>query len=222
MEQQPTQHGSAAISRRGFLKAAMAVGGAAVASMVIAACGAQPTPAPANTPSAPAANTPAGTAPTSAPAVTKPKSGGKITWAIEQDPVNLIPFGAISTSNQWGKEFMYDSLVEWDKDLLVKPALAESWETPDAKTWIWHLRKGVKFHDGAEMTADDVKYSIDLQANPPPAGHQDCAVSRASSRPKWWTSTPSSSTCKAPTRPCWATSRGRAIAPSSPRARTTK
>jgi len=157
------------ISRRQFLKGAGAVGGAAVLSAIIAACGPQPTAAPANT-AAPLANTPAGAAPTTVPAITKPKSGGKLTWALEQDPVNLIPFGAISTSNQWGKEFMYDSLVEWDKDLLIKPALAESWETPDSKTWIWHLRKGVKFHDGSEVTADDVKYSIDLQATPPPPG----------------------------------------------------
>src|SRR5262245_8005481 len=176
---EPVNHdssfGNRVISRRGFLKAAAAVGGAAVASMVIAACGAQPTAAPANT-AAPAANTPAAAsspaaaAPTSVPAVVKPKSGGKITWAIDSDPVNLLPYGSISTSNMWGKEFMYDSLVEWDKDLIVKPALAESWETPDAKTWIWHLRKGTKFHDGAEVTADDVKYSLDLQRNAPPPG----------------------------------------------------
>jgi peptide/nickel transport system substrate-binding protein len=157
------------ISRRQFLKGASAVGGAAVLSAIIAACGASPTAAP---PTAAPANTTAAVvpAPTSAPAVVKPKSGGKITWAINQDPVNLIPFGAISTSNMWGKEFMYDSLVEWDKDLKVQPALAESYTTPDDKTWIWNLRKGVKFHDGSEVTADDVKYSIDLQRNPPPPG----------------------------------------------------
>ena len=54
---------------------------------------------------------------------------------------------------------MYDSLVEWDKDLLVQPALAESWETPDDKTWIFHLRQGVTFHNGDPVTAEDVKYS---------------------------------------------------------------
>jgi peptide/nickel transport system substrate-binding protein len=139
--------------------------GAAVASVVPAACApSAPTPAGTTAPGA------VQTGPTAAPTVPKPKSGGKLTWAINQDPVNLVPFGSISTSNQWGKEFMYDSLVEWDKDLNVKPALAESWETPDPKTWIWHLRKGVKFHSGDEVTADDVKYSIDLQANPPPPG----------------------------------------------------
>src|SRR5437868_5704389 len=101
---QDNSFGNRVISRRGFLKAAATVGGAAVASMVIAACGAQPTTAPANTP-APVANTPAAAAPTSAPVVLKPKGGGKLTWCIEQDPVNLVPYGSISTSNQWGKEF---------------------------------------------------------------------------------------------------------------------
>ncbi|MEP7198320.1 MAG: ABC transporter substrate-binding protein [Chloroflexota bacterium] len=159
------QQDSKLISRREFLRGAAAVGGAAVASVVIAACGPQAT-------TAPAVNTPGAVvpAPTTAPAVIKPKSGGKLTWSLNNDPVNLIPFGAISTSNQWGKEFMYDSLVEWDKDLIVKPALAESWTTPDDKTWVWNLKKGLKFHDGTEVTADDVKYSIELQANPPPPG----------------------------------------------------
>jgi peptide/nickel transport system substrate-binding protein len=157
-------------SRREFLRGAAAVGGVAVMSAIIAACGAQPTAAPAvNTPAA-AANTPSGPAPTSVPAVLKPKSGGKITWALQADPVNLLPFGSITTQNHWGKEMMYDSLVEWDKDLLVKPALAEKWETPDEKTWVWTLKKGIKFHNGDEVTAEDVKYSIDLQANPPPPG----------------------------------------------------
>src|SRR3954453_6000960 len=58
---------------------------------------------------------------------------GAITWALESDPANLIPFGGVSTSNMWGKEFMYDSLLEWDKDLQIQPALAESYEVaPDA------------------------------------------------------------------------------------------
>jgi peptide/nickel transport system substrate-binding protein len=41
------------------------------------------------------------------------------------------------------------------------PELAESWEaTPDAKKWIFKLRKGVEFHDGKSMDADDVIYSL--------------------------------------------------------------
>jgi len=96
---------------------------------------------------------------------------GSITWALESDPANLIPFGGVSSSNMWGKEFMYDSLLEWDKDLQIQPALAESYEVaPDATSYTFKLRQGVLFHNGQEMTANDVKYSLETALNPPPPG----------------------------------------------------
>jgi peptide/nickel transport system substrate-binding protein len=96
---------------------------------------------------------------------------GAITWALESDPSNLIPYGGVSTSNMWGKEFMYDSLLEWDKDLQVQPALAETYEVnDDATVYTFSLRPGVLFHNGQEMTAADVKYSFDLAPKPPPPG----------------------------------------------------
>lgn len=116
----------------------------------------------------PAATT--GAATTSAPATLPGKKGGKLVWALESDPVNLIPYGGVSTSNMWGKEFIYDSLLAWDKDLKVIPALAESYEQPDATSYVFHLRKGVKFHDGKELDADDVKYSFDMMKAPPAPG----------------------------------------------------
>jgi peptide/nickel transport system substrate-binding protein len=70
----------------------------------------------------------------------------------------------------WGKEHMYDSLLEWDRDLNIQPALAESYDTPDDTTYVFHLRQGVMFHDGTEMTASDVKYSLEMAANPPEPG----------------------------------------------------
>jgi peptide/nickel transport system substrate-binding protein len=98
---------------------------------------------------------------------------GSITWALESDPSNLIPFGGVSTSNMWGKELMYDSLLEWDRDLAVQPALAESFEVnDDATSYTFHLRHGVLFHNGQEMTAKDVKYSFETALNPPPPGIQ--------------------------------------------------
>ncbi len=116
----------------------------------------------------PAATT--GAATTSAPATLPGKKGGKLVWALESDPVNLIPYGGVSTSNMWGKEFIYDSLLAWDKDLKVIPGLAESYEQPDATSYVFHLRKGVKFHDGKELDADDVKYSFDMMKAPPAPG----------------------------------------------------
>lgn len=99
-----------------------------------------------------------------------PKKGGKLTFALEQDPAHIAPFGAILTSNHWGKEPMYESLIEWDAKLNQRPALAESWKVVDNKTVDFTLRKGVRFHNGKEVTAADVKYSVDKWLAPPPPG----------------------------------------------------
>ena len=109
---------------------------------------------------------------TSAAASLPGKRGGKIVWALDLAPTVLIPYGLISFDIVQGHEFLYDSLLEWDKDLNVKPALAESFEATSDRTYVFHLRKGVKFHDGTEMTAEDVKYSMDTQVNPPLPGQK--------------------------------------------------
>src|SRR5688572_6357084 len=96
---------------------------------------------------------------------------GSVTWAIESDPVNLIPVGGVSTSNMWGKEFLYDSLLEWDADLNVQMALAETFEpSADATSYNFTLKQGVKYHDGTEVKAADVKYTFELAAAPPAPG----------------------------------------------------
>ena len=118
---------------------------------------------------APAVPSPAAT---SAAASLPGKRGGKLVWALDLAPTVLIPYGLISFDIVQGHEFLYDSLLEWDKDLNVKPALAESFEATSDRTYVFHLRKGVKFHDGTEMTAEDVKYSMDTQVNPPLPGQK--------------------------------------------------
>ncbi|MCX8154144.1 MAG: ABC transporter substrate-binding protein, partial [Candidatus Bathyarchaeota archaeon] len=63
---------------------------------------------------------------------------------------------------------IFDSLAErWDLiDMEMVPALATSWEVAsDQKTWTVHLRQGVKWHDGVEFTADDVKFTFDSAMN---------------------------------------------------------
>ena len=99
-----------------------------------------------------------------------PPRGGTLNWALEQDPAHIAPFGGILTANHWGKELMYDSLLEWDPKLSTRPALAEKWEVVDSKTIIFTLKQGIRFHNGKELTAADAKYSFDLQANPPLPG----------------------------------------------------
>jgi peptide/nickel transport system substrate-binding protein len=105
-----------------------------------------------------------------ASAATAPKRGGQVTWGMVQDPVAVIPFGAGNGSNFEITSLVYESLLGWDRNLNIVPALAESWEVPTTKTYIFHLRKGVKFHSGKELDASDVKYSLERQKNPPPPG----------------------------------------------------
>ncbi len=99
-----------------------------------------------------------------------PRRGGRMTFALEQDPVHVAPYGAILTANHWGKQAAYDSLVEWDRNLNLKPALAESWRVVNSRTIVFNLRKGVRFHNGKELDAGDVKYSVEQMLNPPLPG----------------------------------------------------
>jgi peptide/nickel transport system substrate-binding protein len=99
-----------------------------------------------------------------------PKRGGKITWALEQDPGHIAPYGAILTITRTAQEPMYESLLEWDKDLNLHPAIASSYVIKDAKTIDFNIRPGIKFSNGQPVTADDIKYSFDLQLAPPLPG----------------------------------------------------
>jgi peptide/nickel transport system substrate-binding protein len=95
---------------------------------------------------------------------------GEISFALSAAPQNIIPFGALAGAQSLGKEFLYDSLLEWDENLQIQPAIAESYEAPDDTTYLFHIRPGVRFHNGNEVTAADVKYSLDMATDPPPPG----------------------------------------------------
>lgn len=99
-----------------------------------------------------------------------PKRGGAVTWALEQDPGHIAPFGGILTMTWVAQQPMYESLLNWDKNLNIKPALATAYDVRDSKTIDFTLRKGVKFHNGQELTAADCVYSFAQQLNPPPPG----------------------------------------------------
>ena len=66
---------------------------------------------------------------------------------------------------------IYDRLAEFDDNSVPQPSLAESWEQPDNLTTIVHLRKGVKFHNGEELKASDVKFSLDRMKTKPEVSH---------------------------------------------------
>jgi len=104
-------------------------------------------------------------APASAP--TAPKRGGTLIVAQETDPVSLDPHTNSNFSALQGYEHIYESLTGFDEKTNVTPALAERWAITNAgRTYTFHLRANVKFHNGQTMTADDVKYSIDRVPDP--------------------------------------------------------
>lgn len=68
----------------------------------------------------------------------------------------------------------FDTLARMNEDLQIEPRLAERWEYDEAtNTYRYFLRKGVKFHDGSELGAEDVKYTFDLIVKAYPANYQN-------------------------------------------------
>jgi peptide/nickel transport system substrate-binding protein len=92
----------------------------------------------------------------------QPVAGGTTVWAAESDPVSLDPIVDSGFAATQAFEHSYESLTGYDSQLNIVPALAESWEQPDDLTTIFHLRQGVKWHDGSDFTAEDVKYTFDF------------------------------------------------------------
>ena len=156
------QPGIVRLSRRRIVGIA-ATGAAALATL--SACGSghrQATPAPAT-------NGQAG----------KPKSGGQLNVTLKSDPFDLDPSHK-ATANHVPIIKAYSSLlafktgpgVKFDQ-LVLEPALAERWEAPDAQTYTFHLRPGVKFANlppvnGRPLTPADVKWSLEYLSRTDP------------------------------------------------------
>lgn len=97
-----------------------------------------------------------------------PASGqaATLTIGVGQEAVGLDPHIVTSFSSMRRLDLLYNRLVRLDDTMNVVPDLAESWEIPDNKTYVFNLRKGVKFHNGREMVAADVKYSLERVLDP--------------------------------------------------------
>src|SRR6516165_4298987 len=88
-----------------------------------------------------------------------PASSQTLRYANQGELKSLDPYTLNETTTHAHIGHVYEGLVARDKDLKIVPALAESWETPEPTRWRFHLRKGVKFHNGDPFTADDVLFS---------------------------------------------------------------
>src|SRR5438876_1533864 len=173
------------VTRRAAL--AFALGSASAA--LLSACGGNTPQAPSliTATSAPKAAGSAPTPPTQAvvqptsPPKTTPRAGGTLTAAIQTDLPNVdAHFNSPAAYDALWVAF--DRLIYLDNKLQPQPMLAETWDvTPDYKRVTFHLRKGVQFTTGRELTSDDVKYNLLRVRDPKVGGGGWVAFSN------WWT-----------------------------------
>lgn len=94
-----------------------------------------------------------------------PKSGGTLIFGRGGDSVGLDPAYETDGNSFMVCDNVLEALVEYaDESTAIEPGLAESWDiAPDGKAYTFHLRKGVKFHDGTPFNADAVIFSLGRQ-----------------------------------------------------------
>jgi peptide/nickel transport system substrate-binding protein/oligopeptide transport system substrate-binding protein len=86
---------------------------------------------------------------------------------LNNDPATLDPARVGDIYSRSVAQQIFDGLVQFDQTLTVSPALAQHWKASrDGLSWTFTLRRGVKFHHGREVTADDVVYSLTRLVNP--------------------------------------------------------
>ncbi|KIX12169.1 peptide-binding protein [Dethiosulfatarculus sandiegensis] len=97
----------------------------------------------------------------------QPVDGGSIVFGSIGDATSLIPRITSDTASSDVQRYLYNGLVKYDKDLKLVGDLAESWEiSPDGLSITFHLKKGVKFHDGHEYTSKDAMFSYEFMVDP--------------------------------------------------------
>ena len=84
-----------------------------------------------------------------------------LVMIIDSSPTNLDPRVGLDASSERIDGLLFDNLLTHDAHFNVQPGLAESWEIPDPLTYVFHLHKGVQFHNGLPLTARDVKWTFD-------------------------------------------------------------
>ena len=157
------------ISRREFLRNATLLGMSAIAASSFVAGCAQPTPTPAAQdvpPTAASAVPPTAVSPTAAPAEAGPKRGGTFTIATRVQRIDHpARLSWIEGANQMRQVCEYLTYTGYNN--ITVPWLLDKWAaSADVKEWTLFLKKGIKFNDGQEFTADDVVFNIGQWLDP--------------------------------------------------------
>ena len=93
--------------------------------------------------------------------------GGTLVWGTRNKPSIINPLFTTSSVSMSLQDLIFNRLVRINSKGEIEPDLAESWDiSPDGLVYTFHLRKGVRFHDGVECTAYDVKFTYDKIVDP--------------------------------------------------------
>src|SRR6202167_952689 len=84
-----------------------------------------------------------------------------VTMVIESSPTSLDPRIGVDSQSEHIGSLIFDSLVHKNQHFNLEPWLATSWDTPDPRTYRFHLRTDVHFQNGQPLTATDVKKTLD-------------------------------------------------------------
>ena len=95
-------------------------------------------------------------------AAQQPTRGGKITAAVGTDPYSPGPYVFGGGAGYFVNGNIYNSLLRPDKDGKLVPDLAESYSVTESRIYTFKLHHGVKFHEGGEVTAEDVRWSYEF------------------------------------------------------------
>jgi len=102
----------------------------------------------------------------------KPRYGGVLRVKSFENVLRTELDPASPDSYIFVSEQIYDGLVRLDKNLNIVPCLAEYWKiSDDGRKYTFYLRKGIKFHHGKELSADDVKFSLERLINKKTGSH---------------------------------------------------
>jgi peptide/nickel transport system substrate-binding protein len=93
--------------------------------------------------------------------VTGMASAADLTIGVRAGPLSVDPHFTAAGTHAEAVKHIFDSLVRSGNNLELEPGLATSWTAIGPDTWEFKLRQGVKFHDGSDFTAEDVKFSIE-------------------------------------------------------------
>ena len=85
---------------------------------------------------------------------------------LESSPTNLDPRYATDANSYRLTQILFNPLFKLDSNFNPSPDIVQRWDNPNETTYIFQLKKGVKFHDGLELTSQDVKYTFDTILNP--------------------------------------------------------